>query len=477
MTIYDFIKKFAKETPDKISLIGDREITYEELYEKIVSFSNSIQNISNQSVITLMFENSEEFVISYLGTICSGKIAHLVSPNITKNNLETQLKSANPKLIISSKQQIHKLRKFELTQFTISEFENMFKTQKVNELRNPRNGDFSYLIYTSGTTSQPKGVAITHEQSMFTTNNIIKILKYNNSDVNLVPLPFVHSFGLGCLQTSIMTGGSLLIEKNTIDIENIFNLVKKYNVTTFAAVPATLTSIVKNHRKKAEMVFSELRLIMTNSTSVPITTVRKFNEILKCGNLATYYGLTEASRSSFMIFEKNLGKETSVGKPAPDVEIKIVNEDNNKNGNIWIKGKNVIKKYWENPEADKKIVNEWLNTGDLGFFDSDGYLYLTGRIDDLINVAGQKVNPKEIEKIVKDIPEVEEVIAIGKENKIFGNTIKLFVQRHENSNIKKTEIIAYCIKNLERYKVPTSIEFIDKFPRTDYGKIKRFMLE
>ena len=123
------------------------------------------------------------------------------------------------------------------------------------------------------------------------------------------------------------------------------------------------------------------------------------------------------------------------------------------------------------------IVSTTRKTGDIGQLDDEGYLYLTGRIDDLINVAGDKVLPEEVERIVKLLTGVEEVVAIGTKHDIFGQVVKLFVKRSVGSSLEKSEIISHCIKNLERYKVPSLIQFVDDFPRTEYGKIKRFMLE
>jgi len=478
MIITDYLQLFAQKTPDKIAVSGIENITYKKLFQKVSNFSSSISNIPERSVVSLMFDNSIEFLISYLGTVSAGHVAHLISTKISKANLESQIKSSNPEIILTKEKFMREFEGLDLGRGSLIEYSDMEKNEDVRINRKPKMNDYAYLLFTSGTTSEPKGVAITHSQSEFTTNNIIKILGYNSSDVNMVPIPFFHSFGLGCVHTSIFTGASLIIQKNTSDISNMLDIIENNEATTFATVPATLTTILKNYRKKAEKTFLNLRLIMTNSTSIPITTVKEYKKILKNGHLATYYGLTEASRSTFMVFKKDIEKEASVGIPAPNVQIKIVRKnDDEQQGNILIKGKNVIEKYWNNVEADKKIVSGWLETGDLGTIDSEGYLYLVGRDDDIINVAGNKVNPYEIEKIVKELSGIEEAIIVGKKHEIFGNVIKLFIKKSGISEIKKTDVLSYCIKNMERYKVPIDIEFIDEFPRTEYGKIKRFMLQ
>ena len=477
MIITDYLKIYAEKTPNKIAVNHFEDITYKELYKRILNFSNSIPNISENSVISLVYDNSIDFLISYLGIIYAGHIAHLMSPEISKDSFEYQTNYANPEIIILDKKSIKKIQTYNLNKEKMIEFSEFLEKKNTSIKKNHKPGKYAYLLFTSGTTARPKGVAITHLQAEFTTKNIIKVLGYNSSDVNLVPLPFFHSFGLGCVHTSILSGASLIIQKNSSNVKEILECFKNKNATTFAAVPATLTTIIKNFRIEAEEILSNSRLIMTNSTSIPVNTVKEFKKILRTGNLATYYGLTEASRSTFMIFEKNLEKDMSVGIPAPGVQIKIKKENNGKNGIIMIKGNNVIQNYWNDLEADKFIKDGWIETGDIGYIDSDGFLYLSGRKDYIINVAGNKVNPYEIENVVKKINGIEEAIAVGKKHETFGNVIKLIIKKSKDFEIKKSEIIAFCIKNMERYKVPIDIEFVEEFPKTEYGKIKRFMLQ
>ena len=347
---------------------------------------------------------------------------------------------------------------------------NIFKIQE-NEI--------AYIIYTSGTTALPKGVPITHEMIDFTTKNIANILKDSDQDTDILPLPLHHSFGLGCLHVSLFVGSTLVLLENASNLEKILESIRKNNATTLAAIPATLTKFLSKEKSMIEDNFKNLRLIITNSTAIPKNTVLEFKKILKNGKLATYYGLTEASRSTFMIFEKDNGRECSVGKKAPGVELKIVNEENDESkiGEIWIKGNNVIKKYWNNQDADKKIVDEWIKTGDAGYLDDDQYLFLVGRNDDIINVGGEKVLPQEVEDIIKEIPGIEEVVIFGIEHEVYGQIIKANIVKSKNSEIDKMKILSYCIQKLERYKVPSKVEFVETIPKTDYGKVKRFSLK
>ena len=241
--------------------------------------------------------------------------------------------------------------------------------------------------------------------------------------------------------------------------------------------PATLTSLVNNFPEKFVEKCNGLRLIITNSTKVPKDTINKILNLLPNTKFATYYGLTEASRSTFMIFNENKNKIESVGKHAPDVELKIQKESNElEQGQILVRGKNVIDNYW-NSEFSEKFTNNWLETGDLGYMDKDEFLYLTGRKDYVINVGGEKVNPEEIEKIVKMLDPIEEAVAIGIKHQIFGKVIKILVKKYDGVEIDTSFIIKHCKQNLERFKVPVKVEFVSNFPKNEHGKIIRFMLQ
>jgi len=471
--ILDFFDSSASRFPKKTAVITkEKSCTYEQLVVSSDSIAAMLSKYHQKSVVSIIMDNSIDAIVAYLGTLRAGCIAHLISQNSSKDNVIEQLSSAGPVLILGAKQFIDrietKVNKLDFRSITSANCENRRRIEPE---------DIAYLIYTSGTTSKPKGAAVSHANAVFTTKNIVNVLGYTETDRDVVPLPLSHSFGLGCMHTSFCVGSTLILHKNTMDPLEMFNSIRIHGATTFSAVPTTLTKLVDEHTKELDEYFSNLRLVMTNSTSIPQKTVESLRRILKSGKLATYYGLTEASRSTFMIFNVD-GKESSVGMPAPGVQIKLVDQANNevKDGEIWIKGPNVIKRYWhEAPDSNPK--DGWLRTGDLGYFDGDGYLYLKGRVDDVINVAGEKVNPLDVERVVKLLADIEEVVAVGTKHETFGQVVKLFVKKITNSSITKSDIISHCIKNLERYKVPVHIEFVDDFPKTEYGKIKRFMLE
>jgi long-chain acyl-CoA synthetase len=479
MSIIKFLEKCVEKHPTKLAVVDEqRSLTFRQLHQEVQNFSSSIANLNKKSVTSLSAENSVSFIVAYLGIINSGKIAHLLQPEISENNLLNQIRSSGSRIIICSSAVKKNFAKYTSLKIPVLKFDEISYEPK-NDTINLQMNELAYLIYTSGTTAEPKGVPISHAMIEFTTNNIVKVLGYSNSDIDVLPLPLYHSFGLGCFHVSLCVGSTLVLLKNANSLEHVLESLKKYHATTLAAIPATLTKLLRFDRKKLEDYFANIRLIITNSTPIPKNTVQSFKQILRSGHLATYYGLTEASRSTFMIFDENNRREESVGRAAPGVKIKIVSESKNGSqfGEVWIKGNNVIKKYWNNNEADKNIVDGWLRTGDVGYFDEKNFLFLKGRLDDVINVGGEKVTPEEIEDVVKEVSGVEDAAAFGIHHEIFGQVVKLNVVKSKDVELDKSKILSHCIKNLEKFKIPTKIDFVESIPKTDYGKVKRFMLK
>ena len=319
-----------------------------------------------------------------------------------------------------------------------------------------------------------------HENIIFVTNNIIKIIGVRSDDIEINPLQLSHSFGLGCLHTTIAQGATAIIFRNSINLKEIIDAVTINKATGFVGVPATFQKILLNYKEEFREAGKKFRYLLTNSAPIPKDDVQEIIDLFPLTDFFTYYGLTEASRSTFLLFNNDITKIESVGKPAPNVEIKIITNNGNTSnqheiGEVLINGPNVIDEYWAGTAEESKINDGWLATGDLGFFDNDGYLYLKGRKDDIINVGGEKVSPTEIELAIKQLDKIQDVGVIGVTDKTFGEIPVAFIVT--KVNLETNEILAHCIKTLERYKIPQNFIFIDSVPKNESGKIERSALK
>jgi len=480
-SIHELLDNSARKYPHKSAIIfDDLRISFAELLKKTEFLSNLIQEkISTGNVISILCENSPFFVISYFSVLKSGCIAHIIPPSISDFNLKEQIKETNPEMILSTRSFEQKLNRTQLIKKTFFVENTTFSKVNDNDFCGNCFNETSSIIFTSGTTSKPKGVKLTHKNVLTATSNIVEMIDLQPNDIEINSLSLSHSFGLGCLHATFMQGGTSLIFKNTINLKEILKNAKHENATGFVGVPVIFYQILNSFPDLFSSI-SSIRYLLTNTAPMKKESILEVIDLFPKANFYTYYGLTEASRSTFLLFNKNKNKLKSVGKTAPGVEIKILDDNgkvisNNTMGEIFIRGNNVIKNYWNNPTADQSIEDGWLQTGDLGYFDSDKFLFLKSRKDDLINVGGEKFTSEEVEIIIKEIPEISDVAVIGISNDIFGQLPVAFVVT--NKETTTTQIINHCSKKMERYKIPHKIFFLDALPKTDSGKIKRNALK
>ena len=480
-SINEIIDNSTKKNPSKSAVIfDDLVLSYDELLQKTNCLSNFIQDKTTPGkVISLLYENSPFFIISYFSILKSGCIAHIIPPTISDFNLKEQIKETNPEMILSNNNFKHKLNRTELIKqtFFINNDSKFFKL--TDDFYGNKFNETSSIIFTSGTTSKPKGVKLTHKNVLTATSNIVKMIGLQSNDVEINSLSLSHSFGLGCLHAIFLQGGTSIIFKNTINLKEILKDGLSQNATGFVGVPSTFYKILDSFDELFSSI-SSIRYLLTNTAPMKKESILEIIKLFPKSNFYTYYGLTEASRSTFLLFNKNKSKINSVGKPAPGIEIKILDDggkklSTNEIGEITIKGDNVIASYWNNSKADNSINYGWLKTGDIGYFDSDGFLYLKSRKDDMLNVGGEKFTPEEVELVLKEIPELLDAGVIGIPNELFGQVPIAFVVT--NSKVSSAYIIKKCNEKLERYKIPQKIIFLDQIPKTDSGKIQRNVLK
>lgn len=478
--ITDFLLKSSQEFPNKDVLIfEDKQITYQDLFYNSSSLANSlIKKTKSNSVVSLLLPNSIDFVISYFGIIGSGNICHIIPPSISDSNLINQISVTEPSTILSNsvfKQKLIRTGLFEKHNFLdISSFEY----DKTSEFSEKKESDsLGIILFSAGTTSSPKAITLSHNNIENTTNRIINYLSITNEDKDVISLPLSHSFGLGCLNCIIKAGGTAILHRNTINLPKIISSIKDFSATSFAGTPTTFQQIVENHKNHFEECIESIRYLLTNSAPMPKELIYQLLDILKEKKLYTYYGLTEASRSTFHLYKKSDTKISSVGKPLPEVKIKIVSEGKQcipfEKGEVWIQGPHVTLGYWKNKSADQKLQNHWLLTGDIGYLDDEGYLFLVGRSDDMINIGGDKVFPQEIEEILGSIDEIEDVGVKGIPDKLLGQVVKAFIVLRKDAQLQEKDVIQFCSKKLENFKVPRQVVFLDDIPKNEQGKILR----
>lgn len=340
-------------------------------------------------------------------------------------------------------------------------------------------GDPAVIIYTSGTTGKPKGVLLTHGNvvSNATTNRGAASSEEGENALaqrQLAILPLAHSYGLVVLNVSYLTG-ALCVMHPRFDTTAVLSAIERHRITGFAGVPAMFVALL--HTPDADKYdTSSLTSCVSGSAPLPLAVLEGFEKKFNC-RILEGYGLSEASAvltAHSAEMERRVG---SVGKPIAGVELLIVDENEQslptgQVGEIIARGPNIMREYYQMPEETRSVLrNGWLHTGDMGYIDEDGYVYVVERKKDLIIRGGFNIYPRDVEEILNRHPAVLESAVIGIPSERMGEEVKAFVVTREE--IDTETLKAYCREALANYKTPSEIEFVPSLPRNAVGKIDK----
>lgn len=340
--------------------------------------------------------------------------------------------------------------------------------------------DLAFLQYTGGTTGVSKGAMLTHKNIV---SNVLQAnawvhpyLSQGQNELVVTALPLYHIFALtaNCLLFMRLGSANLLIV-NPRDIPGFIKEISRYKFTVFTGVN-TLFNALLNHPAFAKLDFSGLRITLGGGMAVQKPTADKWREITGC-TLSQAYGLTETSPAVTVNLLDLPNFNGAIGLPISSTEVKVVNDEGQEVptgevGEILVRGPQVMLGYWERQEETDKVMTEdgFLKTGDMGYIDDKGFVFLVDRKKNLIIVSGFNVYPNEVEEVAVSHPAVLEAAAVGEDNGPAGELVKLFVVRKDASLTEK-ELIAHCRKDLTNYKVPKKVVFVQELPKNNVGKI------
>lgn len=345
--------------------------------------------------------------------------------------------------------------------------------------------DVAVQMYTSGTTGRPKGVQLGHYSFFAIANEFAKLdkswINWNETDKNLVTLPLFHIGGLWWAIRGLASAASNIILETFVDFE-VLKAIEKYRITKTCMVPAMI-QVLLSEPLCQKTDFSSLEYIIYGGSPIAESLLKKAIATFDC-NFVQIYGMTETGNCAVCLpADAHTSTNTDIlkaaGKPFPGVSVAIL-DSNGKEvsgssvGEICIKSPANMIGYWKLPEATAKtLVNAWIHTGDAGYFDEEGYIYICDRVKDMIVYAGENVYPAEIENILYEHPAVSEVAVIGVPDEDFGETIKAIVVLKEGMKATALDIISYIRGKLADYKLPRSVEFTQSLPRTPSGKLQK----
>lgn len=495
-TVYSLIQEKAEQHPNKIFLYyQDETITYEQLLYRVRQTGQLLKSkgVKKGDKIAILLNNCPEFYDLWFGCCAIGAVLVPINTASTPYEIKYFLEhsdsvgffSENQLLTNAVKQldAINRLSFVETVEDNWTETLNQFDSIALNEAI--QYDDVCCMMYTSGTTSKPKGVEITNQNYIFAGETSIHYQWLKPSDRYLIFLPLFHANSQYYTTMASLTVGCSIVLQKKFSSSTFWDDVNKYKPTVSSFVATIIKMLLQNEAHPIERNHS-LRQA-GYGLFVTFNELEQFEERFGV-KLFQWYGMTETITTSIVtpLHEKRIrDKHTGIvpiGKPALSHEVKIVDDYGNEVkpgevGEIIVKSPSLMKGYYKNEQATADTIKDgWLYSGDNGYYNRNGYIWFVDRNKDMIKRAGENISSLEVENVIRDHPSIEDCAVIAAPDHLREETVVAYIKILDNKTLTKEDIDVFCKERLSYFKVPQLYLFIDEFPRTSIGKIQKNLL-
>jgi long-chain acyl-CoA synthetase len=471
--------------------LGDLTLTYAELDERSARLATLLRERGLQpgDRVGVMLPNVPEFPVAYYGVLRAGGVVVPMNVLLKRREIAFYLEDSGAALLLAWHGFCDEARNgaadagVELIEVEPEGFAELLAAQEPAEgMAETAEGDTAVILYTSGTTGKPKGAELTH----FNLSRNADIASrttcvISEGDIVLGTLPLFHSFGQTVSMNASLRVGATLTLVPRFDPGEALATMARDRVTHFYGVP-TMYGALLHHPGREEFDTSALRTCITGGASMPVEVLRGFEEAFGCVVLEGY-GLSETSPVASSSHPGMERKPGSIGTPLEEVEMRVVDEDDNEVaqgevGEIVIRGHNVMKGYWQQPEATAEAMRGgWFHSGDMARVDEDGYFFIVDRKKDLIIRGGYNVYPREVEEVLYEHPKIREAAVLGIPHEQLGEEVAAAVVLHDGEQLEPEEVSAYVKERIAAYKYPRAVWFLDDLPKGPTGKILKREIE
>ncbi|HLA85519.1 MAG TPA: AMP-binding protein [Thermoguttaceae bacterium] len=515
MLLHNFLEQTALKLPDKTALVqGGRRMTYAELDRQANQLAHALQSLGVRrgDRVVIHLGNEIETIVSLFAVLKAAGVFVMVNPTTKATKLAYLLDNSGAAAVIVQARRLDALgptlaqREHLRSVVTVGRgvatepagrqtwSMEMLLTRHAADVTPPTTPtidlDLAALLYTSGSSGEPKGVMVTHRNMISAAESITTYLENTEDDVlfNLLPLSF--SYGLYQPLMAAKFGGTVVLEQSLAYPHAVLAKLVQERATGLPLVPTMAALLLQLDLEKYDL--SSLRYITSAGAALPIEHLEGLRYVAPGAKIFVMYGQTECARAAYLPPDQLDQRPTSVGRGMPNQEVAVVDEHGERvepgeTGELVIRGSHVMKGYWEMPEATAATLRPGpfdddrpvLWTGDLFRIDEEGYLYFVARKDDVIKCRGEKVSPREVEDVLYRHPSVAEAAVIGVRDDVWGEAVKAFVvlrpddetSQETDEETDKQALLRHCAEHLEDYMVPREIEFREELPKSDNGKI------
>lgn len=481
-------------------------LTYRELWDRANALAAGLYDlgIRKGDRVGTLIPNSPAIITSYYGIWMAGAAITPCNALASKKEFTHQLQDAGAKIIIAAETMADMAMSaaeslgLRVILAPVGEtvaalpadavrFDDLIHTGRkrpADVVIDPRD-DMAVLLYTGGTTGDPKGAVLTHRNIVANTMQFAEWYALDpGKEVFVCTIPMSHSGGMSGVMNVPLYGGATLVVLRRFLAETVARVIEQYRATRFFGVPTMFVALLASEQAKS-CDMTSLKACRTNAAPLPAAVKEDFDRLIGREVLIEGYGLTETSPLTHANpIEK--AKAGSIGIPLTDTDAKVIDLKTGadlsvgREGELVLRGPQIMKGYWGNPEAtETALAGGWFHTGDVVRMDEEGYFFIVDRLKDMINSGGYKVWPREVEEILYTHPEVRMAMVFGVSDDYYGETVKACIVPKEEAKetITKDEITAFCKKKMASYKVPKHIEFRDSLPISAQGKMLRRLMK
>ncbi len=497
-TVYSIIKKHATHSPDSIAILGlgKNGLTYSQLLDQVHMVAGILNGIGirKNDRVAIVLDNGPDMAVSFLAVAACAASAPL-NPAYGFEDYDFYFSDLNSKAVILRSERDSPARRVaQMLEIPIIELETrpeagagaiILKTdfdRADKKVEFSGENDNALILHTSGTTSRPKIVPLTNLNVTASAGHICETLSLKSDDrcMNVMPLFHIHGL-IGALLSTISVGGSIACTPG-FDSTEFYEWMQIFQPTWYTAVPTMHQAVLSGSEDHIMSISNNnLRFIRSSSASLPANVMLSLEERFKCPVIESY-GMTEASHQmTSNPLPPGIRKPGSVGIPAGP-EVAIMDKKGSllgsgDEGEIVIRGPNVTPGYENNPDANlSAFTNNWFHTGDLGKMDEDGYLFISGRIKEMINRGGEKIAPREVDEVFLSHPEVAQAVSFAVPHPSLGEDLATALTLIPGASITDLELRAYAFDRLPDFKVPSRVIILEKIPKGPTGKLQRIGL-